>query len=137
MQIFASFNQYADMALLILRVTVGAIFLVHGTAKWPMWKVQPTAQVPGKMLNILKLLSIVEPLGAVALLSGFLTQAAALGYAIIMLGAIYMKMRVWKSGFTSKQGTGWEFDFLILAACAALVILGAGALSLDRVFFKI
>ena len=135
MQLFISLQQYGDLGILILRAAVGIIFLVHGSEKWKMWKMAPSEQMPAKMLNIIKLLSIVEPLGAIALMAGFLTPFASLGLGIIMLGAIYMKTRVWKNGFTSKQGMGWEFDFLILAVCCAILIFGAGALSLDYLFF--
>lgn len=129
---FLSLSQYDDAALLIIRAAVGIIFLVHGTAKWQMWKMQPSPQISAAMLNIMRLLSITEPLGALALLTGFLTQFAALGYAIIMLGAIFMKIRVWRVGFFVKEGGGWEFDFLILASCLVLIILGGGGWGLDR-----
>lgn len=129
---FLYLGQYDDMALLILRAAVAIIFLVHGLSKWPLWKAQPSPGMSAAMLNIMRLLSIAEPLGAIALLAGFLTQFAALGYAIIMLGAIIMKIRIWRVGFSAKQGGGWEFDFLILASCLALIILGGGAWSLDR-----
>ncbi len=85
------------------------------------------------MLSTLRLLSIVEPLGAVALLIGFLTQPAALGFAVIMVGAIQLKAGRMHKRFAGDGG--WEFDFIILAAGIALVFLGAGGISLDRLLF--
>lgn len=85
----------------------------------------------------MRFLSIVEPLGAIAVLFGLLTQLAAVGFCIIMLGAIWMKKRTWKVPFTTMQGMGWEFDFLILAVSLALILLGSGSFSLDRVLLGI
>lgn len=135
MGFFANLHQLSDWALLVLRVGVGAIFLVHGTQKWAMWKLQPSAQLPASMLSLLKFLSIVEPLGGLAVLAGFLTQPAAAGLAIIMLGAIRLKIIQMHKGFSGEGG--WEFDFIILTAAFALVFMGAGQLSLDRLLFGI
>lgn len=136
---FATLNQYGDWGLLALRIAVGVIFLVHGLQKWAMWKMQPSEQLPVGMLSLLKFLSIAEPLGAVAVLSGFLTQMAAAGLGVIMVGAIWLKARVMKEPFTDSKAhkVGWEFDFILLAATIALFFFGGGTLALDRVFFAI
>ena len=134
MGFFTGLHHLSDWALVALRLGVGASFLAHGIQKSAMWKMQPSAQMPAGMLSILRLLSIVEPLGAVAVLVGFLTQPAAAGLAIIMLGAIRLKAVQMHRGFTGDGG--WELDFMLLAAAVALFISGAGRLSLDRVLLR-
>jgi len=124
-------DQITSIAELALRLAVGTVFLVHGVQKQKFWKMQPSEQLPSGMINVLRLLSIVEPLGGVAMLAGFLTRAAAIGLSIIMVGAINLKARQMKKGFAGDGG--WEFDFVLLAANIALLLLGAGAWSLDRV----
>ena len=131
MQFFAQLHTLSDWALLVLRVGVGVTFLVHGIQKRAMWKMQPSAQMPAGLLSILRLLSIAEPLGGVAAITGFLTQLAAAGFVIVMLGAINLKARQMHRGFTGDGG--WELDYLLLSGAIALVILGAGRISLDRV----
>jgi putative oxidoreductase len=133
MSFFATLHQGSDWALVALRVGVGVTFLAHGVLKWPMWKAQPSAQLPASLLSIIRLLSIMEPLGGVAVLVGFLTQPAAVGFVIVMLGAIRLKAGQMHKGFSGDGG--WELDFVILAAAIALIILGAGGLSLDHVVF--
>ena len=133
MQFLAQLHQLSDWALVALRIGVGTSFWIHGTSKRAMWKMAPTAQMPASFLAQLKLLSILEPLGAVALVVGFLTQPAAAGMAIIMLGAIRLKAGKMQRKF-SVDG-GWELDFVLLAAALALIVLGAGAVSLDRLLF--
>src|SRR5712692_10882521 len=103
---FTDLHHLSDWALLALRLGVGVTFLVHGIQKSAMWKMQPSAQLPAGMLSILRFLSIVEPLGAAGVLVGFLTQAAAAGLAIIMLGAIRLKAVQMHRTFIGDGG--WE-----------------------------
>lgn len=137
MESFANLYQFSNWGLFVLRIAVGVIFLVHGTQKWTMWKMQPSEQMPASMISLMKFLSIVEPLGALAVLMGFLTQLAAAGLGIIMIGAIGLKIGMMKIPFTVNDKTGWEFDFIILAATIALFFFGAGSVGLDRVIFEI
>jgi putative oxidoreductase len=131
MQVFAQLHTLTDWGLLVLRVGVGVTFLVHGIQKRAMWKMQPSAQMPAGLLTILRLLSIAEPLGGVAAITGLITQLAAAGFVIVMLGAINLKARQLHKGFTGDGG--WELDLVLLSGAIALVILGAGRISLDRV----
>jgi uncharacterized membrane protein YphA (DoxX/SURF4 family) len=108
-------------------------FWVHGSAKRAMWKMAPSPQMPAGLLSTLRLLSIVEPLGAVAAFAGFLMQPAAAGFVIIMLGAIQLKAVQMHRRFGVDGG--WELDLVLLTATLALVFLGAGAISLDRLLF--
>ena len=133
MQFLLNLNQYSDWGLLILRVAIGAIFFVHGFQKFAMWKMQPSEQMSKEMINLMRFLSIVEPLGALAVLTGFLTQFAAIGLGIIMVGAIKMKSILWHKKFTGDGG--WEFDLIILAAMVVLLFSGAGSFALDRILF--
>jgi uncharacterized membrane protein YphA (DoxX/SURF4 family) len=133
MRFLAQLHQFSDWALVALRFGVGTSFWVHGTSKRAMWKMAPSPQMPASLLSTLKLLSIVEPLGALALFAGFLTQPAAAGCVVIMLGAIRLKAVSMKRGF-SVDG-GWELDWVLLTAALALVFLGGGAVSLDRLLF--
>ncbi|MEO5927465.1 MAG: DoxX family protein [Patescibacteria group bacterium] len=137
MPFLLALHSYADWGLLALRLALAAIFWVHGRSKAGMWKMQPSAQMPAKTISIMKLLSICEPLGALAMVVGFLTQPAALGFSLIMLGAIHSKKNVWKTPFKADDKTGWEFDLLILAASLFLLLAGAGAFSLDRLLFRL
>jgi uncharacterized membrane protein YphA (DoxX/SURF4 family) len=105
----------SDLAVLVLRLGVAAIFLAHGTMKIKNW-----TNLPGLM----RFLGVVEPLGALGVLTGVLMQPAALGLSIIMLGAIPMHIAKWHQGFISPQGPGWSYPFITLAGTLALLILG-------------
>ena len=117
-------------ALLILRVIIAAIFFQAAYAKVPFWSGIPEGTSTA-MANLVKFLSIVEPLGALAVLTGFLTRWAASGLAIIMLGAIYVMQFTMNIGFSTPTGPGWSFPLSVLASCVVLIAFGAGRWSVD------
>jgi len=137
MGLFFSLHQFADLALLVLRVGLGAVFLTHGLGKRKLWSMQPSAQLPAGMLTKLRILSIAEPAGGLGVLVGFLTQLAALGLVIVMLGAIQFLITKVHRKFTGENTAGWEFEFMLLIVALALAILGGGKFALDRVIFGI
>lgn len=137
MNFFVSLHAYTDWGLLVLRLALGASFLAHGKLKWAMWKMKPSEKMPAPMLGILRLLSICEPLGAVGVIAGFLTQLAALGLALVMLGALNLKIRTMKVPYLVMERGGWEFELLLLAMAVSLIFGGAGAFSLDRAWLNL
>ncbi|TSC57612.1 MAG: Uncharacterized protein Greene041619_1040 [Candidatus Peregrinibacteria bacterium Greene0416_19] len=124
-----------DAALLAVRLITAAIFLYAGYAKWGMWSAAPESMgMSAGMWNFMKFLSIVEPIGAVALIAGFLTRSAAAGLAVIMLGAISLMQFTMGIGFATPTGAGWNFPLAVLAGCIALMAFGAGSWSVDAMW---
>ncbi len=111
-----------DLAPLLLRLAIGIVFLVHGLPK--LKNVQ----------SFMGFIGICETLGGAALILGFLTQWAALGLAIIMLGAMYKKKFEWHVPFFTLEKMGWEYDFVILAGNLALLFMGPGVWSVDMLW---
>jgi putative oxidoreductase len=127
------YTKFQETALLVLRLIIAGIFLYAGYVKWPFWSAAPAGMSAG-MVNLVKFLSIVEPLGGVALVVGFLTRWAAAGLAIIMVGAIFFLRLAMQTGFfTTAQGAGLDYNLLILGGCIALVAFGAGSWSVDAI----
>lgn len=111
---------YPEAGVIALRIAIGAIFIAHGTKK-----------LPGKMGGFMTFIGVCETLGGIAVLLGFMTQWAALGLALIMVGAIYKKIFEWKMPFSSSEKLGWEVDLLIIAGCITLITFGGGPFSAD------
>ena len=127
---FNIFNGFGDFGLLALRIALGAVFIYHGLPK--LKNSAAMAKAMGKPASFVLGLGAVEALGGIAALVGFYTQVAALLLALVMVGAAYMKMAKWKVPFAAHDKTGWELDLVLLAAAIALVLLGAGAFSVDH-----
>ena len=124
------YTKLQNATLLILRLIIAAIFLYAAYAKLPFWSSAPEG-MSAMMLNLTKFLSIVEPLGALALIAGFWTRWAAGGLAVIMVGAIFVMQFVMQVGFATPTGAGWNFPLAVLAGCVALMAFGAGRWSVD------
>ena len=126
-----SFTQYQNASLLFLRIVTAAIFYVAAYYKFPFWSGAPEGISPF-MLFATRLLSIVEPLGATALLLGFLTKWAAVGLSIILLGAISVSQFVYGIGFVMPTSAGWNFALAVLSGCLVLAAFGPGKWSVDN-----
>lgn len=131
---------YSDWGLVILRVVVGAIFVVHGIPK--LFGPQPgisgfTAWLRSMRIPLAGLFGIIVPLleffGGIALVLGFLTQPFALLLALVMVVATILKKAKMGKEFTGDGG--WEFDLVLLAASLLLLTSGAGVFSLDAGIF--
>ncbi|HTV58168.1 MAG TPA: DoxX family protein [Verrucomicrobiae bacterium] len=115
---------YSVLALLLLRLLVAAIF---GASGWShLAHPAERSQSLGMTKAFTVFLGAAELAGALSLASGILIQFAALGLVLVMLGAIYKKMVVWKSGFWGKGSQGWHYDLLLLLINLVFLTTGAG-----------
>ena len=132
---------FSDWGLLALRLVLGAIFLIHGWAKlspasavggipgWTKLLVGLGVPLPGVTAWGVALLEVV---GGALLIIGFGTRALAVLFTLNMLVATWAKLK-WGAKFTQFDGTGYEFDLLLIVVHLALIGTGAGSLSLDAV----
>lgn len=117
--------------LLFTRLIVGAVFIYSGLAKLPLWS-QPMEGMGAVMQNLTRFLTVVEPLGGVALIIGFLTFWAASGLTVIMLGSLYFVYFMFHMPlFTGYAGIGIDYNLLLLSGSAILAVFGAGKFSVD------
>ena len=73
-----------------------------------------------------------ELIGGLLMLVGFGSRVAAAWLILIQLGAIFTV--TWEHGFSLAEGGGYEYNFVLMAACLALLFLGSGPYSLGGVF---
>jgi putative oxidoreductase len=130
------YNNFQNASLLILRLITVSIFFVAAYYKIPYWSFEPEG-ISAFLLFTTRLLSIAEPLGAIAVLFGFLTRLAAIGLIIILIGAIFVTQFVFGMGFVTPTGAGWNMPLAVLGGCLVLAAFGPGSWSVDSRIRKI
>lgn len=120
----------APYAALLLRVTLGVVFVAHGLLKALVLTLPGTAAFfvehgfPGWTAYPVFL---AEVLGGAALIAGFQTRLTALALTPVVLGAFTVH---WPNGwyFGAPHG-GWEYIAVLLAALLVQAGLGDGRLA--------
>ncbi|HTW45572.1 MAG TPA: DoxX family protein [Acidobacteriaceae bacterium] len=125
---FPQLTQYSDWGILALRVMIAAVFSTSGFnhLKAP----RKRAESLGMNIGFVVFLGLAEFLGGIAMLLGFLTQWDAIGFILIMLGAIWMKIAVWKSGFWGEKSMGWHYDLIFIAMNLAVLFTNGGNIAM-------
>ena len=132
------FKNYPEVALLIVRVTLGSVFFLHGAQKVFGWfggsglegfvKWCSTINIPIWMAYMA---AFTEFASGVSLLLGLWAEVGALGAICVMTGAIYFVHL--KSGYFAQNG-GYEYALNLLLFSLAIVIGGPGKLALIKLF---
>ena len=129
---FPQLGQFTDLALLFLRVMVGLVFITSG------WKHLKDPEARSKDIGMSKgftiFLGAAEVAGSLGVIFGVLTQIAAAGLILLMLGAIQKKLFVWHTGFWGDSGTnGWSYDLMLVVMNLVIVTTCGGNLSAMKV----
>ncbi len=129
--IFPQLAQFTDIALLLLRLMVGVVFITGG------YKHLQDPATRSKDIGMSKsftiILGVAELAGGLGIVSGVLAQLAAIGLILVMLGAIQKKIFTWHTGFWGESGTnGWSYDTMLVVMNLVIITSGGGNLSLTH-----
>lgn len=115
------------IATLLLRISLGVMFISHGLLKIMVFTLPGTAQFfasqgfPGWAAYPVTFLEIA---GGVLLIAGVATRSVAMVLVPILLGALYVHVgNGWV--FSNNQG-GWEYPALLVAVTVVQALLGPG-----------
>ena len=125
-----------SVGLLVLRLVMGAAFILHGWPKIqnPLGWMGPEAPVPAIFQA---LAAVAEFGGGWALIVGLLTRLASLGILSTMVVALAMVHLPHGDPFVGKPGgPSYELAAVYLACAVLFVLLGSGRVSLDAVLFN-
>src|SRR6266481_1869115 len=103
---FPQLAQFTDLSLLLLRLIVAAVFVLF--------------------------LGVAELAGGLGVGFGVLTQLAAIGLILVMLGAIQKKIFVWHTGFWGEKASGWHYDLMLVVMNIVIACSGGGKYVLWR-----
>ena len=101
--VFPQLLELSDAALLCLRLVVAVVFFESGRrhAADPVGRAASVGLSPG----FTRFLGVGEMAAAIGVAFGVLTQVAALGLILVMLGAIQKKIFEWHIGFWARSRT--------------------------------
>lgn len=127
---FPQLGHYTDAALLLQRLMVGLVFLNSGYShlKDPATR----ARSIGMSKPFTILLGVAEIAGGLGVAFGVLTQLAAFGLILIMLGAIQKKVFVWHTGFWGEKASGWHYDLLFVVMNLVIACTSGGTYVLTK-----
>lgn len=112
--------QLVDVSLLLLRLIIATVYLGSG------WAFVARGKSDGMSRPLAIFIGSAQMAGALGLLAGVLLQFAAAGLILVMLGAAYKKMFVWKTGFWGTSSQGWHYDLLFIAADLVILATDGG-----------
>jgi putative oxidoreductase len=133
MIMFEFLTAYAQYFALLLRVVVGFSLVLHGYPKLKSPKMavewMKTVGVPAVAVW---LAIILEFFGGLSLIIGFLVPIVAF-FAVIQFASIVLVKKTKMGGkyVRTDQGTSYEIDVTYMLLSLAMLVLGAGPLSLD------
>lgn len=137
-QIKSLFTTRAGYGLTVVRILVGIIFVAHGSQKlfgaFGGYGLEGTGQymaslglTPGYLMALLS--GSAEFFGGLGLVVGLLARPAAVVLAATLVVAIFS---VHISNGLFMANNGYEFALALLGGVVAVLIEGAGKLSIDR-----
>jgi putative oxidoreductase len=127
---FPQLARFTDLGLLLLRLMVGLVFVTSGYnhLKDP----EARAKSIGMPKSFTIFLGIAEVAGALGVAAGVLTQLAAFGLILIMLGAIQKKIFVWHTDFWGEKTYGWHYDLMFVLMNLVIIFTNGGTYVLAR-----
>lgn len=136
-----------DWPGMILRLTAGLMMLPHGLQKLAGWfggfgfmgtmnYFTNTMKLPW-IISLLVIL--IESVGAIGLISGAFTRLWALGFIVVMIGAMVttnFKNGLFMNWYGTQSGEGYEYHLLVIGICLALLVTGGGKFSVDGILHR-
>ena len=123
-----------SLGLLLLRLVMGAAFVLHG---WP--KIQNPLDWMGAAAHVPPVLQACAALaefgGGMALIVGLLTRLASLGITSVMVVALATVHLPKEHPFVAQGGPSFELPAVYLACAILFLLMGPGRVSLDALLF--
>lgn len=132
--------------VLLLRLGLGIVMFPHGAQKLLGWFGGPGYGASMKFFASMHipaplgfLVIMTEFFGALALVLGVFTRLAALAVTVEMIVAVAMVHAAngfFMNWFGNQKGEGFEYHILAITLGVAIIIMGAGRLSIDHLISR-
>ena len=122
---FPALARFTDLGLLLLRLMVGLVFATSGYRHLENPEERAKSIEASKGFTVF--LGVAEVSGGLGVAAGVLTQLAAFGLILIMLGAIQKKIFAWHTGFWGEKSSGWHYELLFILMNLVIAFTDGGA----------
>jgi len=122
---FPQLAQFTDLGLLLLRLMVAVVFATSGWTH--ITRLEERSKGLGMSKGLTLFVGIAEVAGGLGVAFGVLTQLAAIGLILIMLGAMYKKIFEWHTGFWGEKAYGWHYDLLFIVINLVILFTDGGS----------
>jgi putative oxidoreductase len=130
-----AFLAFSPYLALVIRVWMGTNMMIHGYPKLKNMKqtAEETKQTLGIPIRATYTATILEFFGGLFLIIGLIVPIVGLFFAIFMIANVVMKKRKMNAAYIAPGKASYEIDITYLILSIILIVLGAGALSVDSV----
>ncbi len=122
---FPQLSRFTDLGLLLIRLMVVLVFVTSGYSHLKDPEARSKSIEMSKGFTIF--LGIAEVAGGLGVAFGVLTQLAAFGLILVMLGAIQKKIFKWHTGFWGEKSSGWHYDLMFVLMNLLIAFTNGGA----------
>lgn len=109
---FPQLARFTGVAVLLLRLMVGLVFITSGYHHLKEPEARSKSIEMSKGFTIF--LGMAEVAGGLGVAFGILSQLAAFGLIVLMLGAIEKKIFSWHTGFWGGKTYGWHYELMFI-----------------------
>ena len=129
------FLVFVPYLALVTRIWVGANMMIHGYSKLRNLKQagEQTKQSLGIPIGATYTATILEFFGGLFLIIGLIVPIVGFFFAIFMIANVIMKKKRINALYIAPEKASYEIDITYLILSIVLIVLGAGAFSVDSV----
>ncbi|MPZ07959.1 MAG: DoxX family membrane protein [Nitrososphaeraceae archaeon] len=130
-----NFLEFVPYLALVTRIWVGSNMMIHGYPKLRNLKqaAEETKQSLGIPIGATYTTTILEFFGGLFLIIGLIVPIVGLFFAIFMIANVIMKKTKMNAAYIAPGKASYEIDITYLILSTILIVLGAGALSVDSI----
>ena len=131
---FPQLLRFADLGLLLLRLMVGVVFVTSGYSHLKDPEARSKSIEMSRGFTIF--LGMAEVAGGLGVAFGVLTQLAAIGLTLVMMGAIQKKIFAWHTGFWGEKASGWHYDLMFVLMNLVVLFTDGGGYTLTKLVMR-